>query len=227
MERCGKINAVNSLSDSCTGVGVVAGFSAMVLIMEGPHVRNGEVNQRIKLLEILQEVRIIYKTRNQLIFIVLSLTFTPLVRGGEPVPNELRALRLSEAERAMSWTRCGSMLVANIVLTRLQRFGLTRGEPQLFAVYQVSEPLRRQIRRISGASRTDEIYEVRWYAQKYRSWYSLFGSWTPWNNNQGHGIYFFRSIVQFGKTGLTVSSEQLLNVPGEFKKPLCKAIPQG
>jgi hypothetical protein len=50
IERCGKINAANSLSDSCTGIGVVAGFSAVVLIMEGPHVRNGDANQRIKLL---------------------------------------------------------------------------------------------------------------------------------------------------------------------------------
>jgi hypothetical protein len=33
MERCGKINAVNSVSDSCTGIGVVAGLSAVVLIM--------------------------------------------------------------------------------------------------------------------------------------------------------------------------------------------------
>jgi hypothetical protein len=34
MERCGKINAVNSGSDSCTGIGVVAGFDAVVLIMQ-------------------------------------------------------------------------------------------------------------------------------------------------------------------------------------------------
>jgi hypothetical protein len=54
MERCGKINAVNSLSDSCTGIGVVAGFSAMILILEGPHVRNIDANQRIKLLQVLQ-----------------------------------------------------------------------------------------------------------------------------------------------------------------------------
>ena len=34
--------------------------------MEGPHVRNGAASQRIKLLLMLQEVRPIYKTRNQL-----------------------------------------------------------------------------------------------------------------------------------------------------------------
>ena len=161
------------------------------------------------------------------IFIGLSLTFTPLVRGEEPVPNELRALRISEAELAMSWIRCGRMLVTTTVLTRLQRFGLTRGEPQLFAVYQVSEPIRRQLQRSTGASRTEEIYEVRWYAQRYRTWYALLGSWTPWNANQGQSIYFFRSMVQFGKAGLTVSSEQILHVLGEFKKPSCTAIPQG
>jgi hypothetical protein len=54
MERCGKIHAVNSLSGSCTGIGVVTGFAAVVLSMEGPHMRHGEAHQRIKLLEILQ-----------------------------------------------------------------------------------------------------------------------------------------------------------------------------
>ena len=34
MERCGKINAVNSGSESWTGIGVVAGFGAVVLIMQ-------------------------------------------------------------------------------------------------------------------------------------------------------------------------------------------------
>jgi hypothetical protein len=34
MERCGKIKAVNSLSASWTGIGVVAGLSAVVLIMQ-------------------------------------------------------------------------------------------------------------------------------------------------------------------------------------------------
>jgi hypothetical protein len=34
MERYGKINAVNSGADSCTGIGVVAGWSAVVLIMQ-------------------------------------------------------------------------------------------------------------------------------------------------------------------------------------------------
>jgi hypothetical protein len=43
------MNAVNSGSDSCTGIGVVADFSAVVLIMEGPHVRNFDANRGIQL----------------------------------------------------------------------------------------------------------------------------------------------------------------------------------
>ena len=34
IDRCGKINAVNSLSESWTGIGVVAGVGAVVLIMQ-------------------------------------------------------------------------------------------------------------------------------------------------------------------------------------------------
>ena len=41
----GKRNAVNSLSDSCTGIGVVAGFAAVVLLMEGPHVKNMDAHR--------------------------------------------------------------------------------------------------------------------------------------------------------------------------------------
>jgi len=66
IERYGKINASNSGSESCTGIGVVAGFGAVVLIMQWPQMRNGEVNWGDTFLQILQEVRIIYKTRNQL-----------------------------------------------------------------------------------------------------------------------------------------------------------------
>jgi hypothetical protein len=32
MERCGKINALNSVAESWTGIGVVAGCAAVVLI---------------------------------------------------------------------------------------------------------------------------------------------------------------------------------------------------
>jgi hypothetical protein len=33
IERCGKINAVNSGSESWTGIGVVTGFGAVVLMI--------------------------------------------------------------------------------------------------------------------------------------------------------------------------------------------------
>jgi hypothetical protein len=53
IERCGKINASNSGSESWTGIGVVAGFGAVVLIVQLPHGRNGEVSWRNELLHIL------------------------------------------------------------------------------------------------------------------------------------------------------------------------------
>jgi hypothetical protein len=54
MERCGKINAVNSGSESWTGIGVVAGFDAVVLILQWPHMRDDDANGKIQLLYILQ-----------------------------------------------------------------------------------------------------------------------------------------------------------------------------
>jgi hypothetical protein len=62
--RCGKINAVNSLSESWTGIGVVAGFCTVVLIMQGPYGKKSDVNWGSGLLHILQEVRSNCKTRN-------------------------------------------------------------------------------------------------------------------------------------------------------------------
>jgi hypothetical protein len=67
IERCGKINASNSGSESWTGIGVVTGFGAVVLMIEWPHMKQGDAHWKITLLHILQEVRAIYKTRNQLI----------------------------------------------------------------------------------------------------------------------------------------------------------------
>jgi hypothetical protein len=54
IERCGKINAVNSDSESCTGIGVVTGFGAVVLILQWPHVRDDDANRKIQLIHILQ-----------------------------------------------------------------------------------------------------------------------------------------------------------------------------
>src|SRR2546425_8789009 len=73
MERCGKINAVNSVAESWTGMGVVAGVCATVLMMQRPHVKHVDTHWRITLLQILQEVRSICKTRNQLILSGLTI----------------------------------------------------------------------------------------------------------------------------------------------------------
>src|SRR5215472_13928452 len=70
MERCGKRNASNSGSESWTGIGVVADCGAVVLIMQWPYGKNGDVTWRSELLQRLQKVRANCKTRNQ-----LSLTF--------------------------------------------------------------------------------------------------------------------------------------------------------
>src|SRR5262252_2487235 len=53
IERCGKINASNSGSESWKGIGVVAGIGAVVVIVQSPHGRNGEVRWRSKLLQIV------------------------------------------------------------------------------------------------------------------------------------------------------------------------------
>src|SRR5262249_48639978 len=64
--RCGKINASNSASESWTGIGVVAGFGAAVLIRQGPHGKKGDGRWRIRLRQTPQELSLIDKTRNQL-----------------------------------------------------------------------------------------------------------------------------------------------------------------
>jgi hypothetical protein len=66
MERCGKINAVNSDSESWTGIGVVADFGTVVLMVQWPHGMKNDVNWRSELLRRLQEVRSNCKTCNQL-----------------------------------------------------------------------------------------------------------------------------------------------------------------
>jgi len=42
IERCGKINASNSGAESWTGIGVVVGVGAVVLIMQWPHGKKRE-----------------------------------------------------------------------------------------------------------------------------------------------------------------------------------------
>ena len=63
---CQSISAVNSGSESWTGIGVVVGCAAVWLITQGPHVKDMAVYERITFLHILQEVRGIGKTCNQL-----------------------------------------------------------------------------------------------------------------------------------------------------------------
>ena len=67
IERCGKRNASNSGAESWTGIGVVTGFGAVVLIVQWPHLQHGDVRWRIRLLQTPQELSLIDKTRNQLI----------------------------------------------------------------------------------------------------------------------------------------------------------------
>src|SRR5438105_4353163 len=83
MERCGKINAVNSGSESWTGIGVVAGCAVVMLITQGPHVQDIATYWRIKLLHILQEVGSICKTRNHL-DVTIGITGVVDIAGGVP-----------------------------------------------------------------------------------------------------------------------------------------------
>jgi hypothetical protein len=59
-------NASNSFADNCTEIGVVASFGAIVLILQRPQVKHVDARWGITLRHILQEVRAICKTRNQL-----------------------------------------------------------------------------------------------------------------------------------------------------------------
>ncbi len=90
MERCGKRKARNSLSDRGPGIGVVAGFLAMGLPLEGPHVWHVGVNQRVKVLHMLQEVESICKTRNHLSGSTNSRV--PALHGPSPVSPLRRTL---------------------------------------------------------------------------------------------------------------------------------------
>jgi hypothetical protein len=75
LERGGTINVANSGSEHGTGIGVVTGFGAVVLLMPWPHGRKGEGHWVSKLRQRLQEVRSHCKTRNQLILFPLKPLF--------------------------------------------------------------------------------------------------------------------------------------------------------
>ena len=66
LARCGQRHAGHALSASGTGVGVGTSFAAVVLLMQGPHVPSGDGGWASRVLQTPQQVRPIYKTRNQL-----------------------------------------------------------------------------------------------------------------------------------------------------------------
>src|SRR2546425_374465 len=66
MERCGKINSVNSVAESCTGIGVVVGFLTGAGMMESPYLQMTVFVSIRRYLQTLQPVRPIGKTRNHL-----------------------------------------------------------------------------------------------------------------------------------------------------------------
>src|SRR6266478_5326340 len=74
MERCGKINSWNSVAESWTGIGVVAGLLAGVGMLEWPYLKMAQPVSYRSYLQILECVRKIGKTCNQFNAIVISLT---------------------------------------------------------------------------------------------------------------------------------------------------------
>jgi hypothetical protein len=45
--RCGKIHPSHSGAESCTGIDVVAGFGAVILLRQGPHTRHVDASESI------------------------------------------------------------------------------------------------------------------------------------------------------------------------------------
>jgi hypothetical protein len=110
IERCGKINASNSGAESWTGIGVVAGFGAVVLIMQWPHGKNRDVNWGRELLQILQEVRSNCKTRNQLLDNKGNKVWVPDVVRASLVCGKLYEF-LKAQGFSPTWSSVGSVLV--------------------------------------------------------------------------------------------------------------------
>src|SRR5438045_2889629 len=75
IDKCGKINWLNSVSDNCTGISVNSGFSAIALINQWPLLKNSKFDYRIRFLQTLQWIRPVCKTRNQFIEIYLRVRF--------------------------------------------------------------------------------------------------------------------------------------------------------
>jgi hypothetical protein len=49
--RCGTIHPSNAGSESWTGIGVVAGVGAVILLRQGPHTRHVDACESIKVLQ--------------------------------------------------------------------------------------------------------------------------------------------------------------------------------
>ena len=82
MVRCGKINCVNSDAESCTGIGVVAGFAGAVGMMESSHMKMAELISSIVYLHTLQYIRAIGKTRNHLsTFVIYAIVYMMLLQS--------------------------------------------------------------------------------------------------------------------------------------------------
>src|SRR5271155_2115295 len=67
IERCGKINAMNSGPESCTGIGVVAGLFIILLIREQLREKHERPTPEVQIWAIIQVVKETPKTRNHLI----------------------------------------------------------------------------------------------------------------------------------------------------------------
>src|SRR5262245_15140709 len=104
IERCGKINASNSGSESWTGIGVVAGCGAVVLIRQWPHGKKGDGRWRIRLLQTPQELSLTDKTRNQL--------YSMIARGVE----RWDALRCSLGHKSLPPRRAKTTLLGALTL---------------------------------------------------------------------------------------------------------------
>src|SRR5215467_6547424 len=101
MERCGKRNASNAGAESWTEIGVVAGVGAVVLIMQWPYERNGDVTWESELLQRLQKVRANCKTRNQLKCIIDIIRNNDIMGGTQHYQNQ-GFLRRSDTDALLS-----------------------------------------------------------------------------------------------------------------------------
>src|SRR5712691_10642926 len=81
MERCGKINSWNSVAESWTGIGVVAGLMAGVGMIEWPYLKMAQPGSYRSYLQILECVRKIGKTCNQFICSRCTLTVHRTLRA--------------------------------------------------------------------------------------------------------------------------------------------------